>query len=342
MLATQEEPLIVFSSERLEGLESRIAGAEQTIEGIQLENELREETIRALFGVPYWLYFAASEVPGQGISLEREQRLPYQRQDLFPAASLAGRGDVPGWTIHASGGDGATLQPSGASGEGSGILMEYIVQGDISNSHIAIPRDAAVAALYFTDHTDWQLSPARMWRVSTQELIGLIEEPSAPPEKGIPVSVVHIHDDSGMLGRYLITPTLGSNEMSLSWIPVPGTIAPGATSAGGQASEREKWPGITYTFVIAAFWLVFGIVVVLANLLYRFSDLPPLTLFVTSIALYLLFVAVSLLSWGFWGMGFVPAAAVGARFVSCEGRRLAAFGAILAASFIVTALAFLA
>ena len=96
-----------------------------------------------------------------------------------------------------------------------------------------------------------------------------------------------------------------------------------------------------FTLAIIGLWIAFGLVVAVGNLLYRFSDLPFSSLLGTSLALYPLFILVSLLSWGFWGMGFLAAAAVVARFIARDGRRLAAFGCILAACFIVAGLAVL-
>ena len=115
----------------MENLESRIAGAEQTVEGVQLQNEVHQETIRSFFGVPFWTYYLATKVPERAIDLNRAVTLPYRRQDLFPASTLAATGKVPGYNVLSSGGDGIVLQPSSTSGEGRGLVLEYIVDGDI-------------------------------------------------------------------------------------------------------------------------------------------------------------------------------------------------------------------
>jgi hypothetical protein len=327
-LTAEQVPLLIFCAENTEALESRINGAGQTIEAIELEKEFQRQMLAGLFQVPFWPYIAASEVPGQGIDMERGRRLPYMRQDMFAAPTFAGVGAFNGWTITGYDTGGVLLVPSSEAGEGKGIVLEYTFQNADSDIGIGIPSGAAVDALYVMGDRAWKISAPDSRLVTTGDLIGLLDESTMPDLKGLPVASVHIRDEQGMLGRLLVAPSISNAGAGLSWVQA-GTDGPG----GATSVLSGNWTQGQYVLAILACWVCFGLVVLGGNLLYRFTTMPVLILLAISMGAYILFLLVSLLTSGLWGMGFVIGASVLARLLAPEGRRLGAFGVIAAASF---------
>ena len=337
-LVAREKPLIVFASEDLDKLEGRITGAEQSVEGIELENELRRQILKALFQVPFWPYLAASEIPSRGIDLERTTRLPYLREENFPAASFAGDGRFPSWEVIESTNQGVRLRNAGGSGAGSGLVLEYIVQGSLRDAYIDEPASATICALYILDNSPWQISGAPAISIPAKELIALIGDVTVPPEEGVRTSAVHIVDSEGMLGRYLVVPSPDSRYSSLSWIQTAAPLESRQGAGEVKTAAGREWSSGGFGLALVACWVAFGIAVVIGNLIYRFASLSWLALVGSGMAVYPLYLLLSLLTSGLWGMGFMPGAAVAARFIAPEGRRVAAFGSILAASFLVALL----
>jgi len=99
------------------------------------------------------------------------------------------------------------------------------------------------------------------------------------------------------------------------------------------ATDKGFRPGIFLSIIIC--WFVFGVSILTGNWIYRFNDLGNSVLLVRALAYYPLFLMISLLASGFWGLGFIPSAVLMARFLAPEGRRVRAASIIMASSFIV-------
>jgi len=132
-------------------------------------------------------------------------------------------------------------------------------------------------------------------------------------------------------GRYLLAPGPGLDS--------PITLKRSENSPYPQASSIMQ-PG---EVIIRAclLWALFGLLVALGNLLYRFSVRSFGSLFAVAFILYPVIALASLLTIGYWGIGFVPAAVLSARFISIDGKRLAASGVLTGAVFIITIFSFL-
>jgi hypothetical protein len=336
ILRARSEYLFVFTSDNLERLESRISQVEQDVEKIKLEDELRQQLLKAMFQIPVWPFLAASEVPGKAIDIKREDVLPYSRDDFFPVALFAGVGDVSGWDVVGFDQDGAKLKRSNNVGEGSGILFEYILKGSLGNIEITTSGDSTIEALYIQNNTDWQITGSKSMPVSTKELVGLAGSKAATvSEKILKISSVRIQDKAGWVERYLAYPSIASLTGPLRWSQKSDLITAGTTSSGETLSFSAKLPAWKFSVAMICCWVAFGLVVIIANWLYRFSSSNPVHLLTVSMVVYFPFLLISLLAGGLWGLGFIPAAALGSRFISDEGRRISGFGAILGASFIL-------
>jgi hypothetical protein len=337
ILRAHSEHLFVFVSENLEGLESRIALSEQEFERKQLDDELRQQILRAFYQIPVWPYLAASEVPGKAIDMKRVDVLPYNIEDSFPATIFTGTGEYKEWEVIDTGKDGTRLRQMDASGEGSGIVLEYILTGSLDLFEFDIPRQASISALYILDNGEWSISGAQSRSIQASELIGMAGSKEALSDDSglIKMSSVFIHDRQGWTSRFLTAPQIYNSGVPIAWAPNGQTVTEGRTSSGQSLGTLEKLPPSKFALAMITCWIIFGLAIAFANWLYKFSSIPASVMIGYSVAVYPLFLLTSLLTGGLWGMGFIPAAALGSRIIASEGRRIAGFGSILGACFLV-------
>ncbi len=326
VLSVQTQPSIVYIANYVEPLENRLAAAGQALEAIILERHYRTQVMGGLFGVPFWPFLAASEVPVRGIDLGRSHRLPHWRESLFPAAVYVGEGDVPDWEIVGFDGKRALVRETGQDGSGAGIVFDYFMAGSFEGAGVRLATNAEVAALYASNTHEWVVSRQDAVHVSHAELISALDKTASNSSDVVKCTALAIHDQDGSLGRYLLARAPVGEPCRVAWeltnVPVEG-------------SEQVGLYGMVLPLAIVACWLLFGLVIIAGNWLYRFTSLPTMVLLTRSLAAYPLYLAVSFLLAGLWGMGFVPAGILVARIISAEGGRLPAFGTVLASSFLV-------
>lgn len=333
ILKAKSESLVVFSAQNLAPMESRIERWTEIYQELILKRELVKQIIFSTLQVPFWPFWATTEVPIRGIDIERELRLPYEDTEIFSAAAFAGSGEISNWQVVDFGKRSVEIRNSGESGEGRGIFIEYIIKGNVSDLRIDIPDNPSIAALYVSDDVIFQLSGAPFIRSSIENVLGLAGQQKANLEK-VPFSVTPISDDEGRLVRYIACPSAVIYPSDIFWeVPVgPEGIEKESAQIMPKIPEN---PQMVSLMVISGCWFVFGILILLGNLLFSFSSERNSIILGRSVILYPLYVIISLLTSGSWGLGFIPAAAFGARFLASKGNRLKAFMVILAASFLI-------
>jgi hypothetical protein len=331
ILAAKQTPLLVFASEQVDELEERITGSEQSIEAIQLDNELKREIMRGLYQVPFWPYLAASEVPVREISLNETFNLPYEQKEKFPVTEFAGVGNYPSWDVTELGADGVKVARGQSQGAGGGIVLDYILNGSLDSLQIPVLPDAGVDVVYILDTLGLTFEGAPTLILNMSQIVGLAKDQSVPP-RAMPVSALHIKDDTGCIGRYLVVPSLYLISTPLQWkITEP-------SSAVEYETATKKWTPEGFLGALFILWVIFGALMVIGNFLYKYSRESWLNILGFGMIFYPLYLLMSLVAGGFWGMGFIIGGVVGSRLISGEGHRIGAFVSILTASFIVAIL----
>jgi hypothetical protein len=162
--------------------------------------------------------------------------------------------------------------------------------------------------------------------VPFSDLIDCLEGGSESEGRGVKVSTDWIRDSEGEVGRYVAALSGERGGEGVFWADGGASEAGPVETTGGNS---------VMLWLILALWLLFALAVVTGNWLYGFSDVSILELLRKSLIMYPIFMVASFLLAGFWGLGFIPAAAVCARFLGREGRMLRAFWVILASCFAV-------
>jgi len=320
-------PLLVFTNQHIDPLEERIANNRRLEQENELRREVERQVIGALFQVPIWPYLVASEVPMGRVDLERVYRLSDWRESFFPAATYAATGRVPEWDVTENTGRGIELEIIPGSAEGSGIVMEYILEGQIDELSFGVAGNALVAGLYIEDYeSGWGITGLPSGEITSYELLGAIDDASALDFEDIQYSLDFVKEGGIVLSRVILSDfNVGNGERV--WLSLSG-------SGEIPASEPDKGNTSLLLHVIA-FWLLFGLLTVVGNYIYRFTNNPPAWLFLRSIAVFPLYLLVSLLTSGLWGMGFIPAMALISRYIADEGRLTGAFGVLIGVSFLL-------
>ena len=324
IVSARSVPLVVFAAEHVDASEERLAEAARAREAAELESEMRRQLLDGFFQVPFWPYLAASELPLRGIDLERAYRLPHERREFFPAAAYAGTGSVPRWRVIGISDHGVALEESGSDGEGEGISIEYHLEVDPLECSVCLRRAASVSVLYVGDDRGRVLSGAEALEVPVVELLAPLDFISNDSEPVVRYAVTRTEDEVGVLGRYLAAPPASEGLWQARWV----------TSAREDTfSPQPTGPSVDLPIVVVLCWFAFGLALLCANALYRFASIGTPQFLACALASYPLYLALSFLACGLWGMGFIPASAALARLFAPEGKRLAAFGSVLAASF---------
>ncbi len=322
LLAAESQPLIVFVSDHVTPLEEHIASAGQAHEAAELDLERRRQVLGGLFAVPFWPFLAASEVPLQGITLERTVQVEHWRETMFPAAVYGSAGNVPDWDFVRLEGQAVVLHPGESTGIGKGISLDYIINGPVSDFAVRLSGHADVTALYCDGGKDWELKGGQVELVSHPDFIGLLETGRETGREQSGYSIQMIGDGDGELGRYLIALSKGVESVEMRWSATPGL------------PEGSEGVGISLTLAIVMCWILFGLAVVAGNWLFRFSTASILSLLGTAMAIYPVYLGISFLLAGLWGLGFIPGAVLSARILSAEGCRMKASGVVLASGFL--------
>lgn len=326
VMSAKSQPLILFFNEILMNLEERIIAFGRAQIEARLRVEAKREIVGGLFQVPAWPYIAVSEVPTKLIEIDWYFRLDDWRRYQFPAANYAGKGDFHGWQVQNTVEQGFYIYDSEEPGEGKGIVINYIYRGDIEDLIIPVPKSAHISAIYLTG--DYSLVPPVTEIIMTEpwEILGPVDEYTTNFNANGLLSAIRTSDSGESLGRFIFVPVGDPLQSELVWTckvdPEPNLmIYPGAG------------PDLSNTIFLC--WFLFGVSVLTGNWIYRFSNSGSLELLVRAIVAYPLFLFTSLLAAGFWGLGFIPSAVLIARFISPEGKRLAASGVVIASSFVV-------
>ncbi len=321
--AARTQPLILFSGEFLDPMEERLAQSGRDYLAGQLERDFNRQVIGGLFQVPLWPYLAASEIPVRGIDIERECRLPDWREEFFPVATFAGTGGFKAWNIVEIVDGGAIIEETGQSGEGEGVYFEYYFQCDLDELAIITSDGADIAALYIDDTSDWGFDDSiDSIEIPSSELFGLIKSSADSVKEKKYISRNRIIDSEGAIGRFLVA----GHEPGTSLIQLESG-EPGVPEIPSHVAS----PGILGGIIIN--WIAFGILILIGNWLFPFTESGWLWLLGRSIAIYPLYLLLCLLTSGFWGLGFIPAAVAVSRFLAVDGRRMAATGVILSTCF---------
>jgi hypothetical protein len=326
VLSAKSQPLILFFNEILMDLEERIMVFGRARVEARLRVEAEREMIGGLFQVPAWPYIAVSEIPTKQIEIDWYFRLDDWRRYQFPAANYAGTGDFHGWQVLNTVEHGFYIHDSEEPGKGNGIVINYIYHGDIEDLVIVIPKSVHISAIYLTG--DYSLVPPVNEIIMTEpwEILGPADEYTTNFNANGLLSAIHIPDNGESLGRFIYVPVGDQLQTEAVWTckldPEPNLMKyPGAG------------PDLSRTIFIC--WFLFGVSVMAGNWIYRFSNWGSLELLVRTIVAYPVFLFTGLLAAGFWGLGFIPSAVLIARFISPEGKRLAASGVVIASSFVV-------
>jgi hypothetical protein len=326
LASAESQPLLVFDSDYVGPLEERILAVRQAQEAQELKMEVRRQVLGGLFAIPFWPYLAASEVPFKGLDIRRLQRLPYTREPVFPVSLYGATGDFRSWRVAEIDGRNAVLQESEAPGAGTGIKLDYFINSDLSGATIRLSGKAGVSLLYTEDGRAWDLSGGPSESVPFSDLIDCLEGGSESEGRGVKVSTDWIRDSEGEVGRYVAALSGERGGEGVFWADGGASEAGPVETTGGNS---------VMLWLILALWLLFALAVVTGNWLYGFSDVSILELLRKSLIMYPIFMVASFLLAGFWGLGFIPAAAVCARSLGREGRMLRAFWVILASCFAV-------
>lgn len=328
-IAARSQPLLVFSVEHLTSLEERLIETKRAQVESELQRELVRQVVKGLFQVPLWPYLAATEIPLRRIDIQRSWRLPDYRPGSFTATSYAATGDVDRWAVLEMQPGMITIERSRETGVGAGISLDYIVEGSLSDLHLTPDNYPELYAVY-VDNGARFTADMQFLAVDVDKFIGVLENPEPAEVDGSLVSTLEADDQQGHIARMLIKP--GSDSTGrISVEPAVATELP----------EIKSGPVIGTIGAVLICWIGFGILVLVGNLLFPFSSLRPVHLIAKAVALYPLYILLSMLTAGIWGMGFVIASVCISRFLAPEGRRLAATGVALAASFGITLISWL-
>lgn len=329
IIAARSQPLLVFTVEHVNAMEERIVNSERARIKDELERELSGQIVSGLFQAPLWPYLAATEIPLRRIDIQRGWRLQDYRAGSFPATSYAATGDVNQWEGRGMTSQTATVVKSADGGVGSGLAIEYLVNGRMTDLHLATDGYSGLYALY-VDNGARIVPEMQFSAIDADKFMGALENPGSADIEGSLVSVLEMVDGQGHIARMLVIPGSGG----------PGRIS-FESAVATEMQESPSSPAIGTISAVLTCWIGFGILVLVGNWLFRFSNLQPVHLVSRAIALYPLFILLAMLTAGIWGMGFVIASAGLSRFIAPEGRRLAATGVVLAASFGIAAISWL-
>jgi hypothetical protein len=324
LLAAHIEPVIVFANECVDPLEERLAASERNRISAEMQGELGRQLVGGLFQVPLWPLLAASEIPLRRLDVQRAYSLPAWRESYFPAISFVAVGDVPGWIVEGISAQGATVAEARGSGEGSGLVLESLVEGGIADLRFRVIPGADTYALYVADGGAWQPGGRDLPLEGSWELLRALEGRSLVSPEVSGRSEMRIADSGGTLVRYLAALPGSEPPTDVFWE---------ATAFAGPSAEKPPVgrPGTLAAILLC--WLAFGLMVALGDRIHRFSDYGFGALAGRSVAVYPVWLLVALLASGLWGLGFIPASVLVSGLLAADGRRMRAFVVVLAAGF---------
>lgn len=326
LISVNSQPLIVFHNEELAGFENRIAEYYRAKVAMELRRDSERGIIEGLFQVPMWPYIAASEVSTKQITTQMLHRIQDYLRYQFPSANYAGTGDFKGWDVLNTAEYGFYLYGSGRPGEGSGVVSHYLFNGNLKNISVSIPESVHLSAVFIAGEYDIIQPAGNAESTEPWEILGPRDEFARGSGADGMISELQLSDDQGKLARSIFAPMnmddTGLGQWQFEWRSDP---------EGSEKSDQ----GTALPVVVIICWLVFGFVVLAGNWIYRFNSWGGAVLLIRTMALYPVYLLISLLAAGFWGLGFIASAALIARFLAPEGKRVAAAAVIIFSSFVV-------
>ncbi len=326
ILSARSEPLVIFEAQNIVPLEERIAESGRGFREAEFQKSLENQVINGLFQVPIWLWLAASEVPVRRIDIARLLRLPDWREEVFNPSTFAAVGEFSGWEAGGTVADGVIAHQTDIPGEGAGIVVEYLYSGILEGLTLSFGNHDGISAVYLDSGLTLRADGFSTVLWNPGELLASYNEGTQIDAEKLNWSYNRISDADGVLVRNLLVPPVTSDSLNLTLETVTEPVI---------EHSDALLPDIPASVMIVLLWLIYGLLVVTGNLIFRFSGLKPLDLLARSVAIYPVYLLVSLLVSGLWGLGFIPATVLVARVISGEGKRLTAFGVVLSINFMI-------
>lgn len=326
ILSAESKPLVVFMAEHVEDFEEAIIRFTTSERERKLRQEYTNQLLGGIFQVPLWPYLAVSEIPLMGIDVTRGYALPYERSEQFPSVNyLRGSDGITFETGHIAD-NRVEVYAAGGAGEGRGVVLRYNLIAEPEQLEISPFSNDGVLVIYSNTGLKWVV-PGNFTEIGMSEMVNLLDgETVLDAEKGY-ISQVEVGLDSDALTRAVI----------YQGAEISGVFKP--ETAESQVKGQEV-SAITPIILIMVVWMIFAVLLTVINYIFKFSVHNAVALTLRGLAVYPLYLAGSLFFSGFLGMGYLPAAVLASRFISRDGRRIAATGAVLGASLIVTLIIF--
>jgi hypothetical protein len=329
ILEAKNEPLLLFVNNYVQDLEDSIIDDVRDEEITQLEFEDDRQIIEGLFQIPFWPFIATSEVPMKGIDASRAQQIPHERGSQFPAMNYLSESSQSNIIIKNV--TESTIYLDGVQGEleGNGLVLSYNLESDTNEFRYTPQITGSVIAIYTVGCTP-EITSTDMVKVDFDKLMY---------EQNLEESDQHSTDlvfsiDQTIQNERVISRAVLINQRYHAKKDI--LLALRSTDP----SESESVPQYPLWTKVAIFWLLYGISVILINLIFTFSTDPFYILFLKSIAIYPVMVVASLLFSGLMGLGFVPAALGLSRFLAPDGKRIRAAMSLIGSSFIISLIIF--
>jgi len=323
IVSAGSEPLVTYFNTHISALEERLADDYVNTEKIKLDRESSEQLVSILFRIPAWPYIATTELPFGLVDFSVRTGVEYERKSSFPAANYSGSMNVSSWEVMHYDGNTAELAEVEGDGTGRGIVLEYIINTGLTELGFDYRDSATISALYIVAENPWSFSNTGR-QLSSWQLLGYLDEASAELPSDMVYASDLISNGGSVVGRHLVT---GETDEPLRLV---------GSDAATLENDGITDPGsINTSLVIVACWISFSLLIVLMNFLFKFSRFDTIELAIRSLLIYPLFLFMSLITAGFWGLGFIPAAIFVQRLISVKGSELYASSAVIAGCFIV-------
>jgi len=330
LLTAEEQPLLVYTAQNCEPTEEKLLESIRDQLSGEASDELAQQLAGGIFRIPLWSYLAVSEFSVGNLETERSYRIQDYRKVYFPASSFAGRGNVGVWHSVQFDRPGAFVEAVQGDGEGSGIVLEYLLEGKPEDISFNLDKFASAWVLYSDNNAGWSVAGKNVKRSDSVSVINRIEsavEEVEENDKSTYYSEEGYFEDGSGAVRILIAPGTGEDVDSVN---IQGT------GSGIIPSEEPQSGTVGVLWRVLGVWALFGIFVAVGNLMYRFSEGAFIPVVLKGMLLYPLIAVSSMLTMGYWGLGFLPAAVLSARLLASDGKFLAATGVFIGSVFLIT------
>lgn len=327
LLTAEEQPLLVFTAQNCEPTEEKLLENIQDQLGGEASDERARQLAGGIFRIPAWPYLAVSEFSVGNLETERTYRIQDYRKVYFPASSFAGRGNVGVWHAVQLDQAGAFVEAVQGDGEGSGMVLEYLLEGNPEDLSFELDKFASAWVLYSDNNVGWAVTGKNVKQSDSVSVINRIESAVDENDKSTYYSEEQYFEDGSGAVRILIAPGTGQD--------VDSVIIQG-TGAEIFPSEKQQSDAGGVLWRVLGVWVLFGIFVAVGNLMYGISEGTFIPVVLKGMLLYPLIVVSSMLTMGYWGLGFLPAAVLSARLLALDGKCLAAMGVFIGSVFLIT------